>query len=312
VLLSKDLRPGYVLLTGIFALAGLGLLISLFFRLEHPPKSRIGQKNALISRDSADSNRLAQGEMLYQVYCATCHGVSADGRGEAARLLDPRPRDFHLGKYRIISSSNQIPFREDIIGSIRDGLPGTSMPSWIHLGQPQIELLADYVWSITKSAERQRLEARLTAQKKGLKNLEMLLANRLTPNSPATPGLEPKFTRTDLEKIRPMYLEACGKCHGADGAGLQDPSWKTEEGFVIASRNFKSGVFKGGGRGTDIYRRIYAGIPGTPMPGFASSLSDEDIWHLVHYVQMLAGPARANLATTAASQINEPRASRGN
>jgi len=36
----------------------------------------------------------------------------------------------------------------------------------------------------------------------------------------------------------------------------------------------------------EIYRRIYSGINGTPMPSFANALKDnpETIWDLVSYV----------------------------
>ena len=38
----------------------------------------------------------------------------------------------------------------------------------------------------------------------------------------------------------------------------------------------------------DIYRRIKYGIAGGPMPEAAASLSNDDIWHLVHYVGSLS------------------------
>ena len=45
----------------------------------------------------------------------------------------------------------------------------------------------------------------------------------------------------------------------------------------------------------DIYRRIYTGINGTPMPAFAQAFSanPEKIWHLTHYVMSIVegGPA---------------------
>ena len=71
---------------------------------------------------------------------------------------------------------------------------------------------------------------------------------------------------------------------------MTNPEWKTEEGQPIASRNFRSGIFKAGGRGKDIYARIYSGIPGTPMPSFGGVLQDKEIWLLTHYVQRMASP----------------------
>jgi hypothetical protein len=55
-------------------------------------------------------------------------------------------------------------------------------------------------------------------------------------------------------------------------------------------------VFRGGSRPIDVYRRVYAGINGTPMPGIGETkgtdgqrlLSDDDLWALVHFVRSLS------------------------
>jgi mono/diheme cytochrome c family protein len=274
----------------MFVLAGVWLVALMYFRTA---QSGAGTPRAGVAADHA-----ARGQWLYQTNCAICHGESGDGNGVAARQLDPKPRDFKLGKYRLISSANMIPFREDLIRTIREGMAGTSMPAWLHLPAGDIEALADHVFSLTKETEREKLRQRLVARRAKLDRLETMLADRTTPGDAANPGPEPKVGVEDLAKARPLYNQACGKCHGENGEGMADPAWRTEEGLAIASRNFTSGVYKGGGRGQDIYRRIYAGIPGTPMPGFAS-LSDAEIWSLVHYVQSLAGTAPVAAGSTA-------------
>jgi hypothetical protein len=45
-------------------------------------------------------------------------------------------------------------------------------------------------------------------------------------------------------------------------------------------------MLHGGRRPIDIYRRIYTGINGTPMPAFVHIFREnpDDLWHLVHYV----------------------------
>jgi mono/diheme cytochrome c family protein len=52
----------------------------------------------------------------------------------------------------------------------------------------------------------------------------------------------------------------------------------------VKPRNLTTGVFRGGRRPIDIYRRIHTGIKGTPMPGAGKSLTDEQIWDVVNYV----------------------------
>jgi mono/diheme cytochrome c family protein len=53
-------------------------------------------------------------------------------------------------------------------------------------------------------------------------------------------------------------------------------------------------MFRGGQRPLDIYRRIYAGVNGTPMPSFANALQSEPdaIWDLVAYVLSVSSHRR--------------------
>ena len=59
-------------------------------------------------------------------------------------------------------------------------------------------------------------------------------------------------------------------------------------------RNLRQGVYRGGRRRLDIFRRIYTGIAGTPMPGSGpaspgakGTISEADMWNIVDYVVSL-------------------------
>jgi mono/diheme cytochrome c family protein len=59
-------------------------------------------------------------------------------------------------------------------------------------------------------------------------------------------------------------------------------------------RNLRQGIYRGGRAPYDIYRRIYAGINGAPMPavgpsapGAQGTLTSDEIWNLVDYVLSL-------------------------
>ncbi len=117
-------------------------------------------------------------------------------------------------------------------------------------------------------------------------------------------------TKESIEKGRQFFLSLnpkkkteCAECHGklarGDGpntekfwpipntqperkyevAGLHD-----EWGFPQIPRNLTRGIYRGGRRPVDIFRRVHQGIPGTQMAGFATVLTDEEIWDLVNYV----------------------------
>ena len=78
---------------------------------------------------------LAAGKQLYAERCAHCHGETGDGRGVAAEVVYPKPRDFTSGVYKFrtrheTEQGNKLAADEDIFRSISEGLHGTSMPGW--------------------------------------------------------------------------------------------------------------------------------------------------------------------------------------
>lgn len=63
---------------------------------------------------------------------------------------------------------------------------------------------------------------------------------------------------------------------------------------TIPPRNLRQGVYRGGRRPLDLYRRLYTGINGAPMPGVGpsgagakGSVPDAEIWHIVNYIRSL-------------------------
>ncbi|MFT5522882.1 MAG: mono/diheme cytochrome c family protein [Pirellulaceae bacterium] len=105
-------------------------------------------------------------------------------------------------------------------------------------------------------------------------------------------------------------VAGCVKCHGdsalGDGQKTDYDDWAKDyfdpkkpndryqymalgahEPRNIIPRNLRAGVYRGGRRPIDLYRRIANGITGTPMPKAPASLPPEDIWHLVNYVRSL-------------------------
>ncbi len=83
---------------------------------------------------------------LYRRHCAHCHGISGDGHGPTAAILDPYPRDYRPGifKFKGTYSAAQ-PTTEDLKRVVHDGVPGTAMPSFAILPPDEQESLVEYV-----------------------------------------------------------------------------------------------------------------------------------------------------------------------
>ena len=271
---------------------GVALVVRMSMKLSAAFEAR--QTPTTSPADSAQAH-LAHGAALYTQYCRTCHGDNGLGDGPAAVMLDPRPRNFHLGQYRLITTNNSVPTHNDLMHTIRHGMAGTSMPAWMALSDGEVEALADYVFSLSRQSLRDQLA---TKGFKG-KKLETIVDARLTPSGVLTVPPETSINSAGLARGKELYLQTCAKCHGDMGEGRQDPSWKTAEGFPIASRAFTSGVFKGGGKTVDLYTRVYGGMPGSPMPGFGGAYKSDDLWSIVHYVQTLARLNNMNNKTVA-------------
>ncbi len=82
---------------------------------------------------------------LYLRHCAPCHGDSGRGDGPGAGPLEPKPRDFGAFRFRLVSTANGIPTREDLIDVIRRGIVGSAMPPHDRLNAEQHGMLADHV-----------------------------------------------------------------------------------------------------------------------------------------------------------------------
>src|SRR3989449_7416395 len=72
-----------------------------------------------------------KGKVVYEKWCAGCHGETGAGDGPAAAYMLPRPRNFTGAVYKIrTTASGQLPTDADLLRAIDEGLPGSAMPAW--------------------------------------------------------------------------------------------------------------------------------------------------------------------------------------
>ena len=95
---------------------------------------------------------------LYRRHCAHCHGITGDGMGPTAEFLNPYPRDYRSGLFKFKSTvKNARPTREDLHRILREGIPGTAMPSFRVLPEDQKDALIQYVIYLSMRGELERL-----------------------------------------------------------------------------------------------------------------------------------------------------------
>ena len=172
------------------------------------------------------------GKDLYQLSCAVCHGEAGRGDGPGASLNRPRPRDFGTGQFRLVSTLNHMPTREDVFRVITDGIPGTGMPSWGHLPEAQRWALADTVLELAREGKAKSLLAEARESHAKMSEAEAIkeATDRLRPGKPIVVPPMPPATPERISRGREYYRGICASCHGDNGYGMKDPGWKTAEG----------------------------------------------------------------------------------
>jgi mono/diheme cytochrome c family protein len=217
---------------------------------------------------------VALGKRTFDKECVACHGVGGNGEGDAAYLLYPRPRDFTSGQFRIISTWDGVPTDDDLFRTISRGMPGSAMPSWAHLPEETRWGLVHYVKTFAKrplKVNAPREPDRFGSGGAGVVSVPV----------------EPAFDEAAKAKAADLFAKGCAPCHGATGRGDGAQKQVDSKGFPTRPRDLTLGVFKGSPDAASVYRRIVAGLPGSPMPqnGY---LQGGDAWALTHYVRALS------------------------
>ncbi|MFQ5848804.1 MAG: ethylbenzene dehydrogenase-related protein [Candidatus Methylomirabilales bacterium] len=224
------------------------------------------------AKPPATEEMVQTGKKIYERRCFFCHGDEGDGNGPVADYLDPRPRDFTVGIFKLrTTASGELPTDEDLFRTVSRGIAGTAMPSWEpYLSETERWQVIYYI----KTFFPEFSDPEFDPYKK------IIEVSKNIPSSPES-----------IAKGRELFKrEKCWECHGKEGRGDGKKIHELEDdwGFPIRPFNLTKGWrFKGGSEPQDIYRRFTTGLNGTPMPSFIHTLSDEERWHLANYIVSL-------------------------
>ncbi len=239
-----------------------------------------------------DPKIIAAGEITYFKRCSFCHGLTGDGEGPVAQLIDPKPRDFTqpLFKFRT-TASGVLPTDEDLFRTISMGVKGTPM-TFFDKEISKNGLTEQERWEVISFIQTLN---EFWAENESFKtsddpdDREDYRYNKILMKYNDIP--EPKLDPTKVEKGKQVFLDKkCWECHGPDGRGNgeSNPTLKTDRGFKVHARDLtKPWKYKGGNKIKDIFARVTTGINGTPMPSFVDTITEEDRWAISHFVKSL-------------------------
>lgn len=230
----------------------------------------------------------ASGETLYKMFCCACHGETGRGDGPAALTIKGQPRDFWHERFRYVSTLNGVPTQEDLVRTISTGRRFGEMPSSPQLTEAEVLAVADYIRELNRAGWMERLTAEFADENEtDPEEIEEIAEARVTPRRIIVIPWPGDDFEPNVDVGRKLFLENCASCHGAEGRGDGPQELVDDRGRRIRARDLMSGEFRGGDELDELFKRIRAGMPGTPMPA-QPTLSDEEIWELVHYVRSLA------------------------
>lgn len=92
------------------------------------------------------------------------------------------------------------------------------------------------------------------------------------------------FDAVSISNGSRLFAEHCVNCHGPQGkgtSGVTDPDQKDPTDLLTEPHTARHTV-------GNIFHWISDGIPGTQMPGFSATLSEEDRWDLVNFLHALS------------------------
>jgi cytochrome c len=223
---------------------------------------------------------------LYQENCESCHGRNGDGKGRAAANLFPPARNFRDEPMRMVSTENRLASDVDLMQTIRNGLPGTSMASFARLSEFEIysiiEVLRQFV--IDGLGQQYKREIEVRGDDLNIDSQSSWMEARATPSQPI---VVPMFDLTAnlIEQGKGVFERSgCGGCHrtSQEDSGSRLRLFDSI-GRPILAPNLAQDTFHRGASGAEIYKRIALGIPGTPHPALSSEKADE-LTSIVAYI----------------------------
>lgn len=247
------------------------LLAAAAIRADAAPVAETAARNPAFT--PPESSLFYAGREVYERNCTICHGARGDGQGEMAAESGVKPRSFRTGDFKYRSTPwGKLPTTEDLIRTIRQGVTGTTMGAFTQLTPGETRAVAEYVKSFSRKWRKP----------------ENYAAPVEIPAEPAWLHQPAELQRHAAEGRR-TFLATCAACHGekADGHGPAAAALKDDRGEPAPPADLRQPHLRSGDSFRDIYRVLMTGLNGTPMVSFAETLTPEQKWDVVAWLETL-------------------------
>ena len=241
--------------------------------------------------------RLAAGSQVYRRLCSQCHGLTGNGQGNAGDWIQPFPRDYRLGKFKIASKGSR-PSPDELRRVLREGVPGTRMQAYDLISEADLNAVVAYVIHLSQRGESELKTLVTLANEDGTEPSEIpTLVTAAAKKSAAdwqAAGLTPKLTPVTLptgddalRRGHVLFTQNCLGCHAGYGhaESFRYDAW----GVAAKLPDLTRGEWKWGRTPADAVARIRNGIPAANMPA-NPSLTDAEVLDLAAFTTALSRP----------------------
>ena len=177
---------------------------------------------AVLACLAGDMTALAEvdGRAIYNFRCYFCHGYAGDAETLAARMLEPRPRDFTRTDPSRLSAAS-------MRRTVKDGRPGTAMqPFGNTLTDAEIDAVVGFVRETFMQSGASNTRYHTAAN--GWPGHERFAAAFPFARGEIALDVEEQALSAEQQAGRRLFLESCITCHDTGAYAGHRAEWRTE------------------------------------------------------------------------------------
>lgn len=155
--------------------------------------------------------------------------------------------------------------------------PMSIMPNFYFLSQSDLEAVGAYLFDL---GDRTAAEWMIRPPVNYAQVSDPIPYPEITPDPQGNPQGWPSWTAARLQEGKELYIDRCQTCHGCSGNGLGTYAGTR----VVTPADFKQEPIRSM-PDDQWFWHVSEGVQGTVMPPWRESLSDEQRWLVIRYVQ---------------------------
>jgi mono/diheme cytochrome c family protein len=155
--------------------------------------------------------------------------------------------------------------------------PMSIMPNWYFLSDEELQAVSVYLFNL---GDRNAAEWMIRPPVDYSQNINAITFPKVTPDPNGNPQGWDTWSAAKLQDGKVLYIDRCQTCHGAAGNGLGTYAGTK----VVTPADFQQEPFRSM-PDDQWFWHVSEGVQGSVMPPWRESLSEDQRWEIIHYIQ---------------------------